>query len=201
MSLLKTLRESVCAGVLIALGGSVFLGTENKIAGSFLFAVALLCICYKGYYLFTGKICYLTFKNAGTEGGKLVVGLLGNLLTVLLLGILTRTAVPSLGEKAGVLCTAKLTQSFLQTFLRGVFCGNLVYLAVSVFKESKSPLAIIYGVPAFILSGFEHSIADMFYFAVGSTVNGSMFSFMLAVIAGNVVGGLALPLLMPKEEK
>lgn len=199
MSLLKTLRESICAGVLIALGGSVFLGCENKIVGSFLFAVALLSICYKGYYLFTGKVCYFCCENAGSQLAHLTVGLVGNLLTVWVVGILVRYAVPDLAVKAETICLAKLNQSFLQTLLRGIFCGNLVYLAVSVFKESKSPLTIIYGVPAFIFSGFEHSIADCFYFSVASTSLVQITGFMLAVLLGNVIGGLFLPLLMPKE--
>ncbi len=200
MSLLKTFRSGLCAGILISLGGSVFLGCENRIVGSFLFAVALLCICYKGYYLFTGKICYLCPESCKCELPHLAVGLLGNLLAVWICGVLLRIAVPTLGQSAVAFAPAKLGQSFLQTFIRATFCGFLVYLAVSVYKESNSPLAAIYGVPAFIFSGFEHSIADFFYFSAASMINGRIVGFMLAVLAGNMVGGLILPNLMPKEE-
>lgn len=200
MSVLKTFRESVCAGVLIALGGSVFLGAENRTAGAVLFALALLCISYKGYYLYTGKVCYLRVHTLRSDGLMLLCGLSGNLLTVWLLGRLVCLAVPTLGLRAETLCAAKLEQSLLQTFLRGVFCGNLVYLAVSIFKENGSPLPILYAVPAFILSGFEHSIADLFYFSAASVPGETVLGFMAAVIIGNTLGGLALPLLMPKEE-
>lgn len=55
-NVVSTLRLSVCAGLLIAIGGSVFLSCENRYIGAMLFSVALLCICYRGYYLYTGKI-------------------------------------------------------------------------------------------------------------------------------------------------
>ena len=58
--MLKTFAASISAGILIAIGGSVFLACDNRYIGSLLFSVALLCICYLGYYLFTGKIGYLT---------------------------------------------------------------------------------------------------------------------------------------------
>ena len=57
--MVKTVSGAVSAGIMIAIGGSVFLACDNKYVGAVLFSVALLCICYLGYYLFTGKIGYL----------------------------------------------------------------------------------------------------------------------------------------------
>ena len=64
--MVKTVSGAVSAGIMIAIGGSVFLACDNKYVGAVLFSVALLCICYLGYYLFTGKIGYLakTFQRA-----------------------------------------------------------------------------------------------------------------------------------------
>lgn len=59
LHMIKTAVNSISAGILIAIGGSVYLACDNKYAGAALFSVALLCICYLGYYLFTGKIGYL----------------------------------------------------------------------------------------------------------------------------------------------
>ena len=50
-------------------------------------------------------------------------------------------------------------------------------------------------IPAFILSGFEHSIADIFYFASSGMVSGEAFLYLIMIIIGNSIGGLIIPLL------
>ena len=193
--MLKVFAQSVCAGILIAIGGSVFLACEDRVVGAVLFSVALLCICYKGYYLFTGKIGYLTETHTPRDLACLLTGLLGNLLTVCLLGYLIRYAVPTVGKTAELVCQGKLAQMIPQTLLRAVFCGILMYLAVSIFRDSKTPIAILFGIPVFILSGFEHSIADMFYFAASGKTDVRTVIFILTAVLGNSLGAVILPLL------
>ena len=198
----KTFLKSICAGILIAIGGSVFLSCENRTVGAVLFSVALLCICYKGYVLFTGKIGYVVYDHKANDILALAVGLIGNLATTLLLGLLIRYAVPSIGAAAETVCAAKLTQAIPQTFIRSCFCGILMYLAVSIYKEKTTVWGIIFCIPVFILSGFEHSIADMFYFGACGTIDLQTVIFQLVVIAGNTLGGVLLPLLnLPFSEK
>ena len=62
-------------------------------------------------------------------------------------------------------------------------------------KERQSPLGILFCIPVFILSGFEHSIADMFYFAASGFVSFKAFAFLWLVILSNAVGGMLLPTL------
>jgi len=193
--MLKTFAESICAGILIAVGGSVFLACENRVVGAVLFSVALLCICYKGYYLYTGKVGYLVESHRTSDIAALLIGLFGNLITACLLGFVVRYAIPGIGKAAESLCPAKLDQSFLQTLLRAMFCGVLMYLAVSIFRDKKTPIAILFGIPVFILSGFEHSIADMFYFGASGTVNGRVVFFVFTAVLGNSIGAVILPLL------
>lgn len=77
--MIKTAVNSISAGILIAIGGSVYLACDNKYAGAALFSVALLCICYLGYYLFTGKIGYLATDRAKKNVISLALGLAVNL--------------------------------------------------------------------------------------------------------------------------
>ena len=191
----KAFFDSISAGILISIGGSVFLACENKVVGAVFFAVALLCICYKGYYLFTGKVGYMVESHKKNDWQNLFVGLVGNLITTFVLGLVIRYALPNLGETANTICTAKLTQNFLQTLIRSTFCGFLMYLAVSIFRDKQTPLAILYGIPVFILSGFEHSIADMFYFGASRIFDAKAILFFIAVIIGNSLGGILLPIL------
>lgn len=199
--MLKTLRESFCAGILIAIGGTVFLSCDNKTVGAVLFSVALLCICYKEYYLFTGKIGYIVEQHKKQDFLNLAVGLLGNLIATFLIGILLREVLPNIGEKAVEMCSVKLEQKPLYTFIRGLFCGILMYLAVSIYKEKNSVLGVLFCVPVFILCGFEHSIADMFYFGISGMFKSEIILFIALVVAGNTVGAMILPLLKGSKKE
>lgn len=199
--MLKTVTDSVSAGILIAVGGSVFLACDNKYIGAVLFSVALLCICYLGYYLFTGKIGYLAHNHSKKNISALAVGLFVNLIITFLLGIIIRFALPALSENALAMCTVKLQQPFIVTFIRGIFCGILMYLAVQIFKEKKTPVGILFCIPVFILSGFEHSVADMFYFGMSGIFSVNILSFELAAVIGNSVGSLILPILSKVGDK
>ncbi len=200
--MLRRIINGINAGILISIGGSVFLACENRYVGAGLFTVALLCICYKGYSLFTGKVGYLPEKHGKEEFSVLFLGLLGNAIATILFGYLIAYAVPGIKDTALTICTAKLAQAFPQTFIRGFMCGVLMYLAVSIFRNSKSPLGIIFCIPVFILSGFEHSIADIFYFAASGIVSLKAFAFLWTVILGNAVGAIVLcACTLFKEEK
>lgn len=192
----KTLGSAFCAGVLISIGGTVFLSCENKYVGALLFSVALICICLKGYYLFTGKIGYITESHKKSDVLNLVTGLLGNALACIFCAFLIKFAIPTVSASSEVICRGKLDgQTFTSTFIRAIFCGVLMYLAVSIYRDAKTPLGIVFCVPVFILSGFEHSIADIFYFSASSEFFSRSIPFIAIVITGNSVGGVLLPLI------
>ena len=194
--MLKTLGGGLCAGVLISIGGTVFLSCDNKYVGAVLFSVALVCICLKGYYLFTGKIGYITESHKRSDILNLITWLFGNALACILCALLIKITIPVVSVSAEVLCRGKLeNQTVIATFIRAVFCGVLMYLAVSIFRDAKTPIGILFCVPVFILSGFEHSIADIFYFSVSSEFLSRSVLFIITVIFGNSVGGVLLPLI------
>ena len=194
--MLKHFSGGIIAGILISIGGTVYLSCENKAVGAVLFAVALLCICMLGYNLFTGKICYIPEKHDKEAFSRLLLGLLGNLIGTVACGYAVRYAIPAVGAAAETACAARLTaQLFPQTLIRAIFCGILIYLAVEIYNKHKNIAGIVFCIPVFILSGFEHSIADMFYFAASGIVSAKAFGFIWTVILGNTVGGMLLPLL------
>ena len=193
--MLRDTLSGVSAGICIALGGSVFLATDNRVVGAVLFSVALLCICMKGYALFTGKVGFVPEEHSRPALQLLFAGLLGNLIGTFLCGLVLRLALPAYAETAGKLCQAKLSLPPAAVLVRGAFCGILMYLAVSIWKERQSPLGILFCIPVFILSGFEHSIADMFYFAASGIVSVQAFGFLWLVILGNALGAMLLPAL------
>ena len=70
-----------------------------------------------------------------------------------------------------------------------------MYIAVEIFRSKKSPIGVLFGIPVFILAGFEHSIADMFYFGASGIADAKIASFEIAAVLGNSIGSVILPLL------
>ncbi len=192
---LHILSGSIAAGMLVGIGGTVYLSCENKAVGAVLFSVALLAICMFSLYLFTGKIGYLATDRSLTNVLSLITGLVGNAVGASCTGFLIKICRGGLIEKATTICTAKLEQSYLQTFLLAAFCGVLMYTAVEIYRSKGSALGIIICIPVFILSGFEHSVADMFYFSLSSLSPARPIIFILFAVLGNAVGAIVLRLL------
>lgn len=191
----KTL-SGVAAGLLISIGGTVFLAVENRYVGAVLFSVALLCICIKGYSLYTGRIGFIPEKHGGDDILGLLLGLLGNALATLAGGLAIAAAFPAYRATAAALCLSKLeTQTLPGTFIRACFCGVLMYLAVSIYKNHQKLIGVLFCIPVFILSGFEHSVADMFYFSAAGSFTWSSLLFIFVVVLGNSVGAVILPLI------
>ncbi len=205
MERLKTFVYGVLAGVSIALGGTAFLSVENKALGALFFTVGLFTVCTFGLNLFTGKVCYV-FERDPRYAGDLVLIWLGNLLgtwlTAALLG-LTRVG-PALRERAASLCDAKLNDGPLSLFILAIFCNILIFIAVDGFGKNPHELgkylALFFGVTVFILCGFEHCVADMFYFSMAGAWSLKALGYLLIMTFGNAVGGVLLPLLRKWKE-
>lgn len=214
MNLVKTITrqifEGILAGLMITIGCCVYLACSatgeivGKIGGAVLFSVGLIAVCYFGFSLYTGKIGFIIADHSKDAISVLLLGLLGNVIAAAVFGIAIGYAIPSLRETALNACNARLNQEWWQTLIRGIGCGILMYVAVGLFKEKKTPLGIIFAIPAFILAGFEHSIADMGYFAIAGIYSAKALGFIWIVILGNSIGSLIIPalrLVKPREKE
>lgn len=194
MSNWNTFLKSVPAGVMIGLGVTAFISSENKVFGSILFCLGLFGICAFGFNLFTGKIGYvIPTKN----NPNCLMIWLGNLVGCLITTVPLRFANPKYNEAAVVLAENKLSQNFLQTFILGIFCGMIMYIVIENYSANSSPLGkylgIFLGIPAFIFAGFEHSIADICYFSYAASSLeqvAKMFVYILTVSVANGVGSI-----------
>lgn len=185
--------DGVLAGVMVSIGGTVLLSVDNRYAGAVLFCIALLAICYFGFNLYTGKVGFLWNNHDAEALSMAFLGLAGNFLGTLLAGWLIAAALPQLRDAALTACEKRLTQLPVQTVIRGFFCGILMYTAVWIYREKKTALGILFCIPVFILAGFEHSIADMFYFSLAGLFTPRAALFILLVVLGNSLGGLFIP--------
>ena len=196
---------SVLGGVSIGIGGVVFLSCENKVTGTLFFCLGLFTICTFGFNLFTGKVGYV-FEQPPAYTGFVLSVWLGNLVGTGLVGYAVRaTRIAGIAEKAATICQAKLDDGLLSIFILSVFCNILMFIAVDGFKNNPHELGkylgIFLGVTVFILCGFEHCVANMFYFSVANVWSAKTVLYLLVMSVGNAVGGVLIPLCRQLKKK
>ena len=196
---IEILIKSILAGIMIGIGGTIYLSLDNKIVGSILFAIGLFAIVVYGFNLYTGKIGYLINNFNKKYINELIITLIGNFIGTFFVGFILRyTRIYNMiSEKAKTLADIKLNDTLISILILSFFCGILMYLAVNTYKEVKDIgkyLAVFLGVIVFILCGFEHCIANMYYFSVSSTWSLNTLLYLLVMILGNSLGGILIPL-------
>lgn len=191
--------SAVLAGMMIGMGGTVYLSQTNSVVGSFLFAVGLFTVVVFQLHLFTGKIGYLPFQNL-TYLSELLITWIGNLVGTFLTATMVRNSriYEGMAERVEQIAAVKLNDDFLSIFLLAIFCGMLMFIAVDCFKTQKGStlqfIGVFVPVMVFILSGFEHVIANMFYFSLSASWSGHCFASVLVMTLGNSIGGMLIPL-------
>lgn len=185
---------AVLAGIAISIGGCVFLSLSNKIVGAVMFSVGLYIICTHQLGLYTGKIGYVV-EQPPSYCIELILTWTGNLSgTYLSAAAVRNTRMAHLFKDAADMCKNKVNDNFFSLFMLGIFCGFLMYASVEGYKTTKNPLILFAGVSGFILSGFEHCIADMFYFSVAGMWSVRAFLCLIVITLGNSAGGILIPL-------
>ncbi|MBU1141208.1 MAG: formate/nitrite transporter family protein [Firmicutes bacterium] len=197
--------SSIIAGAYIGIAGLVYLSLDNHIIGAFLFSFGLLVIVTRGYFLYTGKIGYLL---PYTKGYLITVlkTLLGNMIGIAAVAFLFRmTGISSVVTAGSDLFILKIGHQWYETLALAIFCGMMMYIAVDSFKNAKHDMAkvviLIFAVMIFILSKFEHSIANMLYFILSDVYTIKAVLYLLLMIIGNAIGAIALNLVETKLSK
>lgn len=219
----KYFMRSVVAGFFIIVAmifsnvvGNFFTGESvawAKFLSSCVFALAVLLIALIGGELFTGNNFVMAFgafdkKVTWKEVGKIwVVSYIGNFVGCLILGtVFVLAGASGTADYYASFIPGKLTLSVSEMFFRAILCNFFVCLAVlctiKLKEEAAKVLMVILCIAAFVISGFEHCIANMGNFVVAfMLVPGlsltAMLRSMVVVTIGNVIGGalvLAWPL-------
>lgn len=197
------------------------------------FTVGLILVVIAGSELFTGNTMFLTIAVLQKEStwGKLlknwiivfIANFVGSMLIVAIIywgnvPFAADGALSAYGAKMATIAKNKLSYDWGVAFFRAVGCNWLVCLAVWLSLAAKDIagkiLAIFFPIYAFVLSGFEHSVANMFFIPMGLVTAGthpeavatalnisaadvsSMFTWgnfltsnLIPVTLGNIVGG------------
>ena len=194
----KWLR-AILAGFMIGAGGTLFLSVENRYMGSFLFGIGLLTILVFKLSLFTGKVGYAVQQKPAYLVDLAIIWA-GNLIGTVGVGLMmlqTRSAA-ALTEKAAAICNTKLDDGLVSIFVLSIFCGVMMFLAADNFKKAENAMqkniGIFLPVMVFILCGFEHCVANMFYFTVAQAWSEKAVVYLLVMSLGNSVGAFIFPL-------
>lgn len=153
-----------------------------KFIGGSVFSVGLMLVVLAGAELFTGNCLMLTGVLAGrVTAGRMLrnwvwvysANFAGSLLLVAIVFYGGIWKIGDLGVGASALTTAsqKCQLSFTEAFCRGIGCNWLVCLAIWLALAGKDSISKIFGIyfpiMAFVASGFEHSVANMYFIPIG----------------------------------
>lgn len=186
--------KSTLAGLLIGIGACAFVCCTDKIIGSALFSLGLLSVFHLQANLFTGKVGMLPNK---TKVKRLLIMLIFNFIGISLIALMMRVNI-NMVEKCSQISSNKLDKSLWEALINAIFCGVLIQLAVDMKKSGA--ISTILCIMVFILCGFEHCVANVFYFVCGDILTWNVVLYTLIYICGNTIGGIAMRLLIERSQ-
>ena len=184
----------------------------SRLLGGLAFSLGLLLVVVAGAELFTGNNLIVMAWASGRVGtGALlrnwavvcVANFVGAAVLACLVWLSGHAGLNDgrVGAAAVQIATAKAQLPLVEAFFRAVLCNALVCMAVWMAMGGRSvadkAVAIVFPVTAFVASGFEHSVANMYLYPLalllGAPVSVEHIAVnLLSVIAGNIVGGAVL---------
>ena len=198
------LTNALLAGIMIGIAGTVYLAVPNEIAGALFFAFGLMTILCFGFKLYTGAIGYLMTQQKSDAGRYLLTLFLiwiGNFAGCFLVGSLIRMSrtFGKISARVEQICQVKMADDPASILILAIFCGLLMYLGVESYRRENLPpvfrfAAVFLCVAIFILSGFEHCIANMYYFSAAGVWSGKTLALIALMTLGNSIGSWIVPL-------
>lgn len=218
---------AIFAGMFIAFAGVGFTvagatiqnPSAAKLVGACIFPGGLAMVVLAGSELFTGNsLIFISVLNKDVKPSQMLRNwlfvFLGNLCgSVLVAALVVYGHIPSLfnGETANYMvsiASAKASMSAGDAVIRGILCNFLVCTAVWITSAAKDAsgkvLGLFFPIMLFVLCGFEHSVANMYYIpaglfaaaeygieAAGLTLLGFVKN-LLFVSLGNIIGGAVM---------
>lgn len=179
----------------------------GKFMGAAVFPVGLMLVIMCGSELFTGNnLMTLGCLRGDYKFTKVlrnwVLVYLGNFIGSLFLAIMisnTGLFAGAVGDKAMAIATGKVGLSFTAAVTRAVLCNILVVLAVWLVTAGNDLISKIFAcwfpIMLFVLCGFEHSVANMYFISVGKFLGAEItwgqfwINNLIPVTIGNLIGG------------
>ncbi|MBR1931511.1 MAG: formate/nitrite transporter family protein [Lachnospiraceae bacterium] len=228
LSTSKMFVLAVFAGIFIAFGAfgsqvaavSVEPAAIGKFLGALLFPVGLLMVIVAGAELFTGNSLILlsVLDKKTTVGGLLRnwgIVYLGNFVGSIFVAVLLTYSHSysmfggKLAEAVVATASTKESLAFTDALLRGILCNILVCISVWISFAAEDAAGKILGlflpIMLFVVSGYEHCVANMYFIPAGILVSGEygipdetlswmklLTKNLVPVTLGNIIGGACI---------
>ncbi len=194
---LTNLSKSIFAGLAVSMAATAYLSVEDSIVGGVLFSLGLLAIYLFDWNLYTGKCCYFV-DNPKKNSPIILYAFVGNLIGILIFTYALNLAGLTVHEKALEYVQYKLSNTYIESFIRAIMCGIAMSIAVLGYKKQKDDFGrfIIVALPitVFIVAKFEHVIANFYYISLSGSWSLDSFIFILICAVGNLIGCSIIPL-------
>lgn len=206
------------AGIFIAIGGiasskvNIILSDLpiKSVISALTFTIGIVLVLIAGAELFTGNVLvcvgYLDKKVSLKElflnwSRVWFWNFVGSFLFALII-YLTVKDDPKYVEYFKNIVVSKTSFGFMKALYLGILCNILVDLSVWSSYASSSGIGKFFlsGFPVFIfvLMGYEHVVANMFYFSIGLlcgtnvSIGSAIVNSFIPVTIGNIIGGLII---------
>lgn len=204
--MIRLLRSSIFAGIAIGAAGFGFLasGIQSEaygpLVGAVLFSFGLLTVVGYKLKLYTGTAGFIRRNEVGT----LFLILLGNIIGCLLMALLSRMSPMDIQGAAQKILELRLSTGAIRCGLLGIGCGFIMTTAVQ-FARQKQYLPLLFGVPLFIVCGFTHCVADVFYYLCVplAFLKANAFEILtlyLCIVMGNLIGCNLYRIVLAKDQ-
>jgi formate/nitrite transporter FocA (FNT family) len=190
----QSILKALLAGILIGFGAYAYVSLfhESRFLGACLFSLGLISVFHLQADLYTGKIGQFPRLKAKSLGLMLLFNFIGiSLLAITVLGN------NQLVEKCMEIASKKISISIPTALIMAILCGMIIQLAVDIKKEG--PIATILSIMLFILCGFEHCVANIFYFVGSSVFRWQYVLYIVIYIIGNSCGGILMRILIERS--
>lgn len=227
----QTLFLGICAGIFISLGayaasvashGISDPGIQKFVAG-IVFPVGLIFVLICGSELFTGNaLLSVAWAEKKITTGQMfknwAIVWIGNFIGAALVAVLVYVAglltTGTVGGYAVKVAATKAGIKFVPALASGILCNIIVCFCVWGTYGAKDVTGKIFmgffPILAFVIAGFEHCVANMYYFTIGLLAKtnpafveashlsaekleklnlGGVFNNLIPVTIGNIIGG------------
>lgn len=190
--MIKNIISSFLAGLMISIGAIVYLSCPDKIVGAVLFSIGLITILEFKLSLYTGKVGYL---RSVKQIPQTMLVLLGNAVGCTFITLFANT-LPDVWS-------TRLEAPLYLTFAKAIICGILIYVCVEQHEKKSltdSLIITLIAIPAFILCGAEHSVADICFMIASKNISLRGVLLILLIAIGNATGSLIMSLWSEKQK-
>ena len=190
---------SILAGIMISLGCIINLQVGG-IGGALFFSLGLITILMFNFDLFTGRAGLIPTGQMTWK--KLGLIWLGNLFgCIMVAAAMSLTPLgAALGTTAQAIVATRIANGAIANVILGGCCGILMYIGVGLFTKQNNPIYAAMPVATFILSGYNHCVADMFYLTIANA-SWIAWATLIPTTIGNILGCCLIPFIQNYYKK